>query len=279
MNTTGPFAAAALALAFAFPALAQDIVAPKDGASIGPQATRFVVVAPAGTKTTILSMDGVELGRFSGPGRHELSRRIEQPGHRTLLARSFDASGGLKGSARARVRARSLELVPPSARGRIRTYPGKYGAVRMSERTAAMLANARTWLLQNGGCPDARASSRNVTQGSYSRSVKASAGTHDGGGALDLSVVGLSGTQRARLVRALREAGFAAWLRLRGPAFKIDHVHALAIGDPDLPGAAARQVEAYFNGRDGLKGNRRDPHGGPIVKSWMRRRGLAGLGS
>lgn len=278
MNTTAPFTAAALALTLALPALAQDIVAPKDGASIGPQATRFVVVAPAGTKTTILSMDGVELGRFSGPGRHELSRRIEQPGHRTLLARSFDASGALKGTARARVRAQALELIPPSARGRIRTYPGKYGAVRMNERTAAMLANARGWLTSNGGCPPTRASSRNVTQGSYSRSVSASAGTHDGGGALDLSVAGLSATQRARLVRALREAGFAAWLRKR-PTFDSDHVHALAIGDPDLPASARNQVEAYFNGRDGLVGNRRDPHGGPLVKSWMRRRGLAGLGS
>jgi hypothetical protein len=276
-----PTTISAITFAFALglgPALAQDIVSPKNGATIGPEATRFVVVAPAGAKTTILSMDGVELARFRGPGQHVLTRRIQQPGRRSLLARSFNPSGGLKGSARATVTVRSLELVPPTARGRIRSYPGKLGVVRMNARTAAMLANARQWLETNGGCPPTRASSRNVTQGSYSRGVDASAGTHDGGGALDLSVAGLSSSQRERLVRALREAGFAAWLRRR-PTFKADHIHALAIGDPDLASSARSQVRAYFNGRDGLVGNRRDAHGGPIVKSWMRSRGLAGLGS
>lgn len=279
MNPTCALSAVTVALALGLsPALAQDIVAPKDGATIGPQATRFVVVAPPGTKTTILSMDGVELGRFSGPGQHELTRRIEQPGRRGLLAKSFDPSGRPTGSTRISVVARSHELVPPAARGRIRTYPGKRGVVRLNERTAAMLANARRWLEANGGCSPARASSRNVVQGSYSRGVGASAGTHDRGGALDLSVAGLTAAQRGRLVRALREAGFAAWLRRR-PTFTSDHIHAIAIGDPDLPASARRQVRDYLNGRDGLAGDRRDPHGGPLVKSWMRSRGLAGLGS
>lgn len=162
------------------------------------------------------------------------------------------------------------DLVPPSGRGAIRTVAGANGAVRLNERTLAMLANARAWLRAHGGCPPARASAAQVTQGSYNRGgVAASAGTHDGGGVIDMRVLGLTAGERRALIRALRQAGFAAWVR-QPPAFSW-HIHAVAIGDPDLSRTARDQVAAYFRGRDGLAGNRPDPHGGPLVKAWMRR--------
>jgi len=160
---------------------------------------------------------------------------------------------------------------PPLARGEIRGFTGKNGRIKLNERTAAMLAHARGWLAVNNGCPSLRAAPAWITQGSYSTNVQASAGTHDGGGTFDMSVSGLTGPQKQALVRALREAGFAAWLR-GAPSFA-PHIHAVAIGDPDLPGAARNQVRDYFAGKDGLAGRRRDPHGGPILKAWMEKFG------
>ena len=60
-----------------------------------------------------------------------------------------------------------------------------------------------------------------ITQGSYSDAVGASFGTHAGGGAVDLSVL-RRGTYTVLwddlepLIRALRAAGFAAWVREYG---------------------------------------------------------------
>lgn len=165
---------------------------------------------------------------------------------------------------------------PPLARGEVRSFAGKNGRIKLNERTAAMLAHARGWLAVHGGCPSARATPAWITQGSYSTNVQASAGTHDGGGVFDMSVAGLNGPQKQALVRALREAGFAAWLR--GPPSFAPHIHAVAIGDPDLPPAARAQVADYFAGKDGLAGRRRDPHGGPILRAWMERFGARRTG-
>jgi hypothetical protein len=96
-----------------------------------------------------------------------------------------------------------------------------------------------------------------LSQGSYHKGVAASAGTHDKGGALDVNVSGLSHKQIEALVKSLRTAGFAAWHRVP-PAFG-EHIHAVAIGDGDVAGLAASQVQDYFNGRDGLAHHRSDP--------------------
>lgn len=99
-----------------------------------------------------------------------------------------------------------------------------------------------------------------LTQGSYNPGgVAASAGTHDGGGVVDISVSGLSGTARTKLVTALRKAGFAAWLRTPSDGFAY-HIHACAIGDREMSSGAKRQVQSYFNGRNGLANNGPDNH-------------------
>ena len=138
-----------------------------------------------------------------------------------------------------------------------------------------------------------RGSPLNVIQGSYTDDLAASFGTHAGGGAVDISVrvaltssVVLSETEQLALVRALRRAGFAAWLRLPTdlkPPVTL-HIHAIAIGDAELSEAARQQLdgpEGYFRGDDGIPpaqgGPHQDRYGGPVMCGWMTRLGFADL--
>ncbi len=97
-----------------------------------------------------------------------------------------------------------------------------------------------------------------VTQGSYQGGGgdPLSAGTHEAGGAVDLAWCG-----HDRCLRALREAGMAAWHRTPAQGSWPHHVHAVVIGHPDLAPSAAEQVAAYLSGRNGLASN--GPDDGP----------------
>jgi hypothetical protein len=86
-----------------------------------------------------------------------------------------------------------------------------------------------------------------IAQGSYHVGVAASAGTHDGGGCVDLAPF-----DAANKVRACRLEGFAAWHRLAIPNVWPEHIHAVAIGDPELASLARDQVVAYYHGYNGL---------------------------
>lgn len=102
-----------------------------------------------------------------------------------------------------------------------------------------------------------------VVQGSYNAGgVSASGGTHDGGGAVDFSVNGLTTKQINEAVLQLREVGFAAWFRDElyrdGKRVWGKHIHAIAIGDPEMSSGAAQQVKEYYAGQDGLAGTGRD---------------------
>jgi len=97
-----------------------------------------------------------------------------------------------------------------------------------------------------------------ITQGSYSGKVSASAGTHDGGGALDVRARDLSSSQRYTAVKNLRRVGFAAWLRNPSQGSWPWHIHCIAIGDDDLSRGAKNQVTSYKNGHNGLAGNGED---------------------
>jgi hypothetical protein len=107
-----------------------------------------------------------------------------------------------------------------------------------------------------------------VTQGSYNGGVSASAGTHNGGGALDYSTSALSRSNKTAMVAALRRVGFAAWVRPYRAGVWTEHVHAISIqpgGRYDqgvLSRGAHSQVKSYYDGRDGLSGNGPDPHAG-----------------
>lgn len=106
------------------------------------------------------------------------------------------------------------------------------------------------------------------TQGSYSTSTPASAGTHSGGGACDLSVAELTADQIKLVVFLLRRVGFAAWHRTPSEGDWGAHIHCIAVGCSDLSGAAARQVVDYKAGKNGLATHKVDKHkalGAPVT--------------
>jgi hypothetical protein len=132
---------------------------------------------------------------------------------------------------------------PVSAGSRTASYGGR----RTNTRTADMLRAADGMLSW----------SITLTQGSYTSSNPGSAGTHDGGGVVDIGVNSLSTTQRWQTVKALRTVGFAAWLRTPSDGFAY-HIHACGISDPDMSRAARDQVHDHYFGRNGLANNGAD---------------------
>lgn len=124
-----------------------------------------------------------------------------------------------------------------------------WGGVTVNQRTADML-NAAMALGFSGS----------ASQGSFSTGVAASAGTHDGGGVVDLTPA------TAGNIGALRAVGFAAWGRgpeWGSPSFA-SHIHAVALGDPTVsPGAAAQQA-SFLAGGNGLADGGPDNFSGGI---------------
>jgi len=135
--------------------------------------------------------------------------------------------------------------------GTMRTPYGRtpYRGVTLNWRTAEMLVVAEKKI---------STAPVELSQGSWSNAAT-SAGTHSGGGALDVraSKGGKDFTrdQLDEIQLELRRIGFAAWVRNPTQGDWLYHVHAIAIGDRDMSDAAAAQVVAYKNGRDGLAGN------------------------
>ncbi len=161
--------------------------------------------------------------------------------------------------------------------------------VILNARTLAMLDQAQVIYSAGGGLLYFR---QGLTQGSYTGGVlAASFGTHDGGGAVDLSVrdPGTWDVMTAEIepmVHALRLAGFAAWLRDTGDLYPDSpiHIHAIAMGDAELSEAARAQIDGtfgYLRGFDGLpRANgipQADRHGGPLLCQWMIDLGLVDL--
>lgn len=122
-----------------------------------------------------------------------------------------------------------------------------YGGRRTNTRTVQMLAEA------DGMLPW----SLTLTQGSYTSGNPGSAGTHDGGGVVDIGVNSMSTTQRWQTVRALRTVGFAAWLRTPDDGFAY-HIHAAGVSDPDMSRPARNQIHDHYYGRNGLANNAPD---------------------
>lgn len=109
-----------------------------------------------------------------------------------------------------------------------------------------------------------------VYQGSYNAGgVSASAGTHDGGGAVDLAPFDAD-----RKVLELRRHGFAAWYRPKTSSWS-PHIHAVLIGNRKLSPGARAQVAEYLAGYDGLAGNGRDTGPRAFIDNRYRwRRGI-----
>lgn len=110
-----------------------------------------------------------------------------------------------------------------------------------------------------------------ILQGSYNKGgVAASAGTHDGGGVVDLSTSGMNQSKIDKQVESLRKAGFAAWFRTCPEFCGNEHIHAVGIGDKEMAGGAAAQVKNFFDGSNGLAGSAKDnsPTGLTVTPAW-----------
>ncbi|MGC4768213.1 peptidoglycan-binding domain-containing protein [Micromonospora sp. DT44] len=124
----------------------------------------------------------------------------------------------------------------------------------VNARTQAMLAEAQRLLGQT----------LVLEQGSYNPGGDpTSAGTHDGGGVVDIAVTGMTATRRTAVVRALRRVGFAAWVRDPSQGDWPWHIHAAAISDTDLSSQAQHQTGDYHLGMNGLAN--RGPDDGPQI--------------
>ncbi|MEO6412979.1 MAG: peptidoglycan-binding protein [Pedococcus sp.] len=167
-----------------------------------------------------------------------------QLGYSGLAANGLPGSASLTalGSGRFTV----TRVVQPGART---TFHG----VTANARTKAMLVEGQSHIAQN----------LVMEQGSYSTSDPSSAGTHAGGGAVDIHVDNLTSTQRVTAVRELRKVGFAAWLRSPSQGDWDWHIHAVATSDPDLSTEAQHQIGDYYLGLNGLAN--RQPDDGPQV--------------
>ncbi|MFD8117098.1 transglycosylase SLT domain-containing protein [Streptomyces microflavus] len=100
-----------------------------------------------------------------------------------------------------------------------------------------------------------------VSQGEYSHGSK-SAGTHAGGGVVDIS------STSSAVVARLREAGFAAWARTGAAWAGNEHIHAVLMNHPALSGPARAQVASFKAGGNGLGAGGGDGGGGG-APSWL----------
>ena len=108
-----------------------------------------------------------------------------------------------------------------------------------------------------------------LSQGSYNPGGDpTSAGTHDGGGVVDIDVRGMTAATRTSVARALREVGFAAWVRNPTQGSWPWHIHAAAISDPDLSSQAQHQVGDYYLGRNGLANRGADDGPRVPIRTW-----------
>ena len=178
---------------------------------------------------------------------------------RSLGFSGLDANGVPGRTSLTQLGSGRFDVTRPVAAG---SRTDSYGGKRVNARTADMLAAADGMLSW----------SLTLTQGSYTSSNPDSAGTHDGGGVVDISVSSLSTTQRWQTVRALRTVGFAAWLRTPSDGFAY-HIHANGISDPDMSRPARNQVHDYYFGRNGLANHAADntPEAYRVALTWWEK--------
>ena len=108
-----------------------------------------------------------------------------------------------------------------------------------------------------------------LEQGSYNPGGDpSSAGTHDGGGVVDISVTGMSAATRTAVAKGLREVGFAAWVRNPSQGDWPWHIHAAAINDTDLSSQAQHQTGDYYLGKNGLANRAADDGPKVAIHTW-----------
>ena len=132
----------------------------------------------------------------------------------------------------------------------------KYDGKTVNARTRDALKYAQKLWRDRGG----HKKTIQLSQGSYNKGgVAASGSTHDGGGVVDVRTagVGLDAQETKDLSRALKDAGFAAWIRDSRDGMS-PHIHAIACEDNEMAASAARQVVSFDAGKNGLSNNAPD---------------------
>ncbi|WP_024874087.1 peptidoglycan-binding domain-containing protein [Saccharomonospora piscinae] len=225
--------------------LAAQLDPPKSGTGITPGAgTSVRRVERALADKGFLSAQYVD-GHFGTATRSAYARWQESLGYSGLGANGLPGSASLTALAQGRFSV--VRKLSPGARTTHQGFP-------FNTRTVAMLDEAQ----RLAGVPFV------VEQGSYSPgNDPTSAGTHDGGGAVDLDAEALTNVQRTDALIGLRQVGFAAWLRSPSQGNWPWHIHAIAANDTDLSTPAQNQVGMYYLGRNGLANN--GPDDGPQV--------------
>lgn len=224
----------------------------------------------------VLEANLKRLGLSTGTVDEHFSARTKEAVRTFQQRNNLEPTGIADRATRARIQKAVDALAPADPTAAFQTTPPKDDYRRVSRdgeivnrRTDEMLTRAEA-IMKKLGHPNF---DFGVVQGSYSTSVGASAGTHDGGGAIDIHTASLPRRTVDHMAKALREAGFAAWSRGRGQDSFDPHIHAIAIGDRELSAQAKSQVQEYFNGGDGLVGSSADPDGnlGRGVPRWAQR--------
>lgn len=131
------------------------------------------------------------------------------------------------------------------------TFDGKTVTVRTRD---ALLYAQRLWNTRRKHHKRIR-----LAQGSFSNSVGASAGTHDGDAVVDVRTtgVGLDAAETGALNKALKDAGFAAWIRDARDGMP-PHIHACLIADPEMAAGAKQQCVDFDRGLNGLRSRAKD---------------------
>ena len=165
-------------------------------------------------------------------------------------------------------RANNYETTAPKGDYTRKSWRG----VTLNQRTIDMILRAEVYIELMG----MSGFQFSISQGSYSNGVAASAGTHSGGGAIDIrtSVVNNEKKKVDTMVVALRKAGFAAWSRGRvADSFENNkHIHAIAIGDAEASTQAKNQIASFKRGRNGLANDGVDPDAylGRATPNWAK---------
>ena len=134
------------------------------------------------------------------------------------------------------------------------TYQGR----RVNERTRQILEAANT--LVRSKRYGSEKSDISLVQGSYNGGgVAASAGTHDGGGAGDITAYNYKNR-----IKVLRLLGCAAWYRATVRNLWSAHIHFIVIGDNTVSRGGKSQVADYKANRNGLANKGRDADWRPL---------------
>ncbi|CAN5427104.1 hypothetical protein BH09PAT4_BH09PAT4_03260 [soil metagenome] len=219
-----------------------------------------------------------EVAIIDGSSSEEPLTNVQDLDRRTVAAQQqFTKFGGTSGSAvsdaasgssgdcgstsdgvSATAACTNVDSAPPND-FQIVTFPG---TTQKTDKRTLFMVNVANDCLKKIGEPAIR-----VVQGSYcgSSCAAASGSSHDKGATIDISTRDRGGIEKVyKLLKVLREVGFAAWYRDGGdnPSFAgNEHIHAVALGapltGPNAPGSTD-QLILYCTGGDGLHGGQKD---------------------